>query len=326
MVQHKKLGEIQAIQFELWQNCDNNCDFCYTKLNRINCTPEQQISNIQKAKEIITQEISNFNGVALIGGEFFQGQLRTPEVKEAFLDLISYINSLLESHDIDEVWLAATLTRENQADLYQTLDLFSDISKVLISTSYDTAGRFHLQNGKEIWLNNLKQLKERYPALSLHTQTIITQAFIEETLDDTTNMIPAITKYSMIDFKLPSIFIAHNELIEKEQTIESYREVFLRKAKLYPPKFCIEHRADFLKFIYKIKDIFGKEKLYALCTPEVRSRRLYILSRNFVNKDRWDTETNEELAPCGHMLDGHGYLDSDKCARCDVWNIYQLDC
>ena len=326
MVQHRKVGEIQAIQFELWQNCDNNCDFCYTKLNRINCTPEQQIENMHKAREIIEKEISKYNAVALIGGEFFQGQLRTPEVKEEFFNLIRYINSLLDDGTIEEVWLAATLTRPNQSDLHETLDLFTNTSKVLISTSYDTAGRYHLPNGKEIWLNNLKTLKEKYPDLTCHTQTIVTQAFIEETLNEETNMIPRILEYGMIDFKLPSIYIAHNDLFREGGTIDSYRQVFLKQAQLYPPKFCIEHRADFLKFIYKIKEIFGKEKLYALCTPEVRSRSLYILSRNFVNKDRWDTESNEELAPCGHMWDGHGYLDSDKCARCDVWNIYQMDC
>lgn len=325
MTQHKKVGEIQAIQFELWQNCDNNCDFCYSKLDRVNCTPEQQIQNLKQAREILEKEVHDFNGVAFIGGEFFQGQLRDPEVKKEFLSLMSYTNDLLIQGQIDEVWIAATLTRENQTDLYDTLAVFSDISKVMISTSYDTAGRFHLKNGKEIWLNNLKQLKETYPLLTLHTQTIVTQAFIEETLDDSRNMIPEICKYSLIDFKLPGIFMAHNEMVQNG-SVSIYREIFLQKAKLYPPKFCIEHRADFLKFIYKIKDIFGKEKLYALCTPEVRSKALYLLSKGIVNHDRWDTETNNELAPCGHMMDGYGYLDSDKCARCDVWNIYQMDC
>lgn len=328
MAANKTFGEIKAIQFELWENCDNNCTFCYSKLDRINCTPEQQINNINFASNMISDEdkMKDYNCVALIGGEFFQGQLANPEVKIAFMNLIKQINKLMEEGKIEEVWLAATLTRENQSDLYETLSHFTDMTKVLINTSYDTLGRYHLENGKEIWLNNLRILKEKYDGITIHTQTIVTQAFIDETMNPETNMIMKILKYSLLDFKLPSLYMEDACTVsEAEDRVTKHREMLMNTLHMYPEKFFIERRCDFIKFCYKIKRIFGKQKLKALYVAEVRSKSLYLISRDFVNGDRWDLEHNDEMAPCGHMIDSYSYLDSDKCARCDVYSIYQVE-
>ena len=50
----------------------------------------------------------------------------TDKVKEAFMDLIKQINQMIVDGPIEEVWLAATLTRENQSDLYEALNHFED--------------------------------------------------------------------------------------------------------------------------------------------------------------------------------------------------------
>ena len=328
MAAGKTFGAIKAIQFELWENCDNNCTFCYSKLDRVNCTPEQQLQNIKTVSNMLKdpEKIDGYNCVALIGGEFFQGQLADPKVKEAFMDLIKQINQMIVDGLIEEVWLAATLTRENQSDLYEALNYFEDMSKILITTSYDTNGRYHLENGKEIWLNNLKLLKDNYKGITIHTQTIITQAFIDESMNPETNMIMKILQYSLLDFKLPSLYMKYAcTLLKEGDKVRQHRDILMNTLHLYPEKFFIERREDFIKFIYKIKRIFGNEKLKALCIPEVRSKSLYLLSRDFVNGDRWDLENNDEMAPCGHMIDSYSYLDSNKCARCDVYNIYQLE-
>lgn len=328
MAAGKTFGEIKAIQFELWENCDNNCTFCYSKLDRINCTPEQQLHNIKFASDILNdgEKMKDYNCVALIGGEFFQGQLADARVKTAFMDLIKQINHMVVEGSIEEVWLAATLTRENQSDLYEALDYFEDMSKILITTSYDADGRYHLENGKDIWLNNLKLLKEKYKGITIHTQTIITQAFIDETMNPETNMIMKILQYSLLDFKLPSLYMKYACTLSKNgDKVTEHRDILMKTLHLYPKKFFIERRGDFIKFCYKIKRLFGKEKLKALFVAEVRSKSLYLISRDFVNSDRWDLENNDEMAPCGHMIDSYSYLDSNKCARCDVYNIYQTE-
>ena len=85
---------IKCLQFELWQDCDNCCDWCYLKDHRILTTDEQKLDNINKVIEDINSDsLNDFNAIGLIGGEFFQGQLNNPKVKEKFLDLIKVIKS-----------------------------------------------------------------------------------------------------------------------------------------------------------------------------------------------------------------------------------------
>ena len=60
---------------------------------------------------------------------------------------------------IDEVWISASMTIGNQEDLYDTLSLFDDLSKIWILTSYDTIGRFHSEKMKDKWIENLKKLR-----------------------------------------------------------------------------------------------------------------------------------------------------------------------
>jgi hypothetical protein len=59
------------------------------KESRVISSPEQQILNIKKVKQIIEQEIQGYNAVGLAGGEFFQGQLKY--CKNEFFDLIKFI-------------------------------------------------------------------------------------------------------------------------------------------------------------------------------------------------------------------------------------------
>ncbi len=164
---------VRALQFEIWNNCNNNCDFCYLKESRVISSPEQQIANIKKVKQIIEQEIQGYNAVGLAGGEFFQGQLKY--CKNEFFDLLKFICA----QDIKELWLAAILIDENQDDLWETLDLLPKDKRILLCTSYDTIGRFHTAEQEEQWFKNIKRVAEKYSHVVLHTQTIITQHFID---------------------------------------------------------------------------------------------------------------------------------------------------
>lgn len=68
--------KIKTLQFELWQNCNNNCDFCYLDKNRIISSKNDKINNIKRAKEIIENEICNFNGIGLIGRRIFSRSIK----------------------------------------------------------------------------------------------------------------------------------------------------------------------------------------------------------------------------------------------------------
>lgn len=314
------MEKIKAIQFELWQNCGNNCQFCFLNKSRIISNSSKQIEHINKTIEILqSNELDEFNGVALIGGEFFEGQLSNPDVKNAWFNLISLLNSLLLSNKIKQVWIMASLMSNNQNDLYDTLaKLPIGNEMVMINTSYDSIGRFKSPEAELIWYNNIKDIKSKYPNLIIHTTIITTQHFIEKVLSGST-IIQDINKYSLVDFKLPTIYSTDfiNGLSNTGKNEQEYQNMVVEAVSSMPYKFFIEKRLDFIKFMKEIYKIFGKSKLENFCSNKVLAKSLYLLSNNMHLDDRWGY-SSFEIAKCGHHLDSYCYLDSDKCVRCDI--------
>ena len=92
----------KQIQFELWEECNNNCSFCYLgKNNRY--TPEKvKLNSLKNAYDTICKEetYKDFDTVAYLGGEFFQGQLNTSKVKEEFFNLMNKSADLLRQNKL----------------------------------------------------------------------------------------------------------------------------------------------------------------------------------------------------------------------------------
>ena len=307
------MKNVKTLQLEMWHECNNACDFCYLKKHRLVSDSKQKISNINKAKEIILQEGYNFNGIGLIGGEFFQGQLKG--CREEFLDLIEFIYSL---KNIDEVWLTATLIDENQKDLFETLKLCKD-KRTLICTSYDTIGRFKSEVAHEQWIENVTKVQQ--VGFEVHVTTIITQDFINKLLVDT-EWIKNIPGF--IDFRFPTIFWSDFQKIKNIGiNLNSYRQVLTENVNKFPPNWYIENRAQLFKCLNILKDIYGKEKLYNLQSNEVRSDKLYYLAPGSVLTNRQDPNNIEENALCGHPWSNACYLNDTRCIQCDVLNFYK---
>ena len=152
----------KELQFELWRECNLQCTYCYNGLYNKKTTSEEKIKNLITIYNMVS-DLSNytdkkFNVISFIGGEFFQGQLNDIKVKELFFKLIKKIDFLLENNYIKEFWLCATLVTGDQIDLYKTLSLIHDLSKVWICTSYDTIGRFHTISLYKNWENHIVKL------------------------------------------------------------------------------------------------------------------------------------------------------------------------
>lgn len=317
-----QLGDVRTIQFEVWQNCNNGCTFCYLNGSRIIHNPKQQIEDIKKVRSVINSDkLNDYNAIGLIGGEFFQGQLKNPEVKEHWLMLMQDMANYLKEGKLVECWITASLMSADLTDLYESFDLFPKDKKILISTSYDEKGRFHSEEQRQIWLNNLKLVHERYPQALVHTQIIVTQDFLDRVLKDD-SIIREILKYSGVDFKLPSVYRKDYTKLNVYNA-KSYHDLLLKTYKEFPDGFFIKSRSDFMKFIKKMTTIFDVDKIQWFCRNEVRSKTLYLLGPDKVIEDRWDTNDDHENAECGHVYDSYCYLDSDKCARCDAMKIYE---
>ena len=98
-------------QFELWTQCNNNCSYCYLGKRRFAGTPEQKLRNMQFALDWMRDysHYDEYDNVSFIGGEFFQGQLDTPEVRAKWFEIMQQLQDLFENDLIRASWWSATL-------------------------------------------------------------------------------------------------------------------------------------------------------------------------------------------------------------------------
>ena len=180
----------KSFQWELWQCCNNLCSFCYIGKDNRHTDTERQLKSLSDLKQALLHlDFDEYNNVSLIGGEFFQGQLKDPDVKSAFMEIIQMLADLYMEKKLGSIWIAATLTIGDQADLYETLDIFDKAgvrpnpsfgsSGPWICTSWDAQGRFHNEMARENWEFHMKNMTQKYPWLKKNTTVILMQKLCE---------------------------------------------------------------------------------------------------------------------------------------------------
>lgn len=307
-----------AIQFELWEECNQHCKFCYLGEHNLYTHKSIKIKNLKNVLNIISDDKlwNSYNTISYLGGEFFQGQLNDQEVYSLFFELMNKTAKLYNSKIIDQLWLYATLTIGNQKDLYDTLNLFNDKSNIWLLTSYDTYGRFHTEAMYNQWNKNMLAIKNKYPEIKFNISTIVTQDLIN--------------KYNNNEFCFYDMMKKYNSLIFlKNCTLGLYKskKEFNKKLPLFYPT-----RSSTLKFMYKLynnepKIVWDKmfninyraDTLYQ--SRDFSDYNFYIKRRNknnILSDDDLDVYCNiQKSLPCGHSTTYQAYIDSDKCILCD---------
>lgn len=67
---------MKQLQFEVWQECNSGCDFCYLKsIEFIQHSVPFKIERLKKIKKIIedVDTYKEYDTISFIGGEFFRG-------------------------------------------------------------------------------------------------------------------------------------------------------------------------------------------------------------------------------------------------------------
>ena len=314
----------KQLQVELWQECNSKCKFCYLGKEN-NYTPDVlKISACEKTLKLIS-DLSNYpeyDTLAYLGGEFFQGQMKNPQVKEAFMNLMKKTAELLNQGYVNHVWIYATLTIGNQEDLYEVLKLFEGHKGELwILTSYDTIGRFHTPKMEENWSYHMKNIHNMYPDILFNITTILSEDCIDKYLNDEISFQKMIEEYHTTFF--------FKQCGTANMTVEEMNN--------HLPHF-IPPRDKFLKFLTKFKQQESSEMWDKLFNIKYRADMLY---RNANNEEqqmqaqqRFKDGKAEvdlsyhgpeaDLAPCGHMATYQAYSDCNGCVICDKNLIEEL--
>jgi len=326
----------KEFQVELFQECNNMCKFCFLGDGNRRTRNDNKLEAINATLKFLSDDenLKDYYCLSFIGGEFFQGQLDTPEVRESFFKLMSKASDLLRRGLVKTVWCSATLTLGDQKDLYEMLDLFRDVeynpkddSGFWIIASYDTTGRFHTQKYLDSWDYHMLNIQNRYPWVKFNTCTILSQHLVDRYLDGRLDFREFSRKYkTSFFFKQPAMGgwgfsgletnslearAAFNEKVLAEwfPTRKSVLKFFAKLKQddeaLYEKLFNIKYRADelFRNFNYE-ED-----------TPEEQRRRMAKTTRFKDQKE--ETDEGFGLLPCGHPNVYQAYVDSDKCWVCD---------
>lgn len=312
-------------QYELWQTCNNNCVFCFNKGFAQKLEPEKQEKSLRFVIQDIDRVVSEHKelSIELIGGDFFQGQLSTPVVKELFYQLIYKLKNLGDSGLIKQVCLFATLTIGEQEDLYKVLDILTSNQKtpfeVWVSTSYDAKGRFHNNDMLNNWKKHMIKMSS-IPSVYKNTTIIFTQAFLDSVLSGDFNFIDFQDKYkTTLFFKHPLPLLINSYYTDGEKDHKKVYNLAKRDCILKTPWF-MPRREDALKVMSIMNECNILDRLMGLDyrADDLDSK----FDENGFIKTVRDKENNiesldEEKNKCGHLLTYMCYSNSDKCLLCD---------
>ena len=307
----------QQLQFELWEECNSKCSFCYLGNNNKMTPDEKKIENIDDAIRTIS-DLSLYNTIsclAYIGGEFFQGQMKNQKVKDKFIELMTATNALLEAELISSTWITASLLIGDQTDLYDTLKCFSDYSKVCICTSWVSVGRFYSQKEHDDWINNIAYIKKTYQGIRINITSITTGDFMQKYINDSLVLNDIVRTYKCSQFLKPPGHIEGiptraqvNRIIPNFFPTRQTALHFLNKFKMnesdveYYRLFNINCRADYLK-------TYGHRNKFA---HRIKSEYREVFDNDI------------SVLKCSHSTQYRCYIDSDECIICDKDRILKM--
>ena len=246
------------IQYQLWQDCRNGCKFC-SELK------QKAVDKIWALKFVFDKlddpEVYDYDEVGLIGGEIFDNQLENSKVKDLFYKITEKISKM----HFKKIYIATSLIFDIQPYLIPYINYLKKlniIDKCLLCTSYDLKFRFNMPGKKELWEKNMLYLKENYPELNTHVETILTQYFIDAVLNKEFSISEFCKKFrTRIDYIEPASGMYYNNKIECEKTCPGF----------FPTK------NSFMKFL-KVAGLQNKEiDLTCLISYQIRASRIYHL-------------------------------------------------
>lgn len=277
-------------EFLLWDNCHNNCKFCFQR-------NKPRLFNIQKRQEILEKTINFIDSdkfipqshVLIVGGEIFDS-LVLNEVMTAFFEKI--VERMLTNR-IDLLYINTNMIYKDMTVLYNMLNLIQKhnlFNRLKFTTSYDIEGRFATEETRQQMLNNLLKVKEDFKDINIVTNIILTKQCCEVILNGTFNTKEFMDKYNCWINFIPYIIYLKELTADKKDIFKA-----LSKINRQNPGYLDRYIGSFDN---------GQDKyLY------------YYDNNDFVF-------CSCENSECGHAENFKRYSEDGTCFICDLKNIF----
>ena len=296
------------LQYSVWSNCCNQCDFCLRR-ERIPYSKEKQLNRLERIKknlDYIDWENKYSDGISLLGGELYY--ITYKDLQESFLELIDLIieKVLLKSPNPNVRFSTVTNGLYNPEFLIKVLDKIVDrvgVSHIDLNFSVDLKYRYHDNRQLPLVLDNINLVHNRYN-YKVGVQMILTQNLIN-LYDD---------GFDVVEWL--------EEVTPGNQLCLLYPHPIFTGKKLDDFFF---NRADFLRFIRWLKSKHYME--YLSFMHSTKNSAIYkwtglkdIISDSVTEQPQL-TDGKEEISECGHSVLYRCYADSDKCMLCDLFDL-----
>lgn len=171
-------------EFVLWDNCGNNCKFCWQKKHYCPLSDEQKSVSVERVFDFI--ESSGFvkgSHVLLVGGELFD----TPKHESSIhlSTLIDRIVGMMMVGDVDLFYIITNLLYKDTSLLEKLLfkiEAAGLSNRLKFTTSYDIFGRFNIKTpslecGNSLWTKNMDSIRKNHPDINIVINTILTKQY-----------------------------------------------------------------------------------------------------------------------------------------------------
>lgn len=280
-------------EFLLWDNCNNNCRFCWQR-------EQPRIYNQDKRIEILNEVIRFINSdrfikgshVLVCGGEIF-------DKPQDYEYIVAFFQKIVEYMEKDVIGLLYINTNLIYWDTKGLMSLFKMLEnsqydllpRLRFTTSYDIEGRFKDKHNKDLMLTNLKFIAERYTNVHIVVNTILTRQACNAILNNEFKIDKFMKQYNCWVNLIPYIVLdeeltADRTLIFK--TLEYVDKICPNYLEKYVPNMTIKQE----KWLYMYKN---NEFQFCSC----------------------------ELSPeCGHAVNFKKYSKEGTCFCCDLEGVF----
>ena len=172
-------------EFLLWNNCNNNCQFCFQRDGSRIFTHDQQLLILENAIQFIkSDKFQPGSNVLLVGGEVFDDIYRKQALKTAYSKIIQ----LMINNHIQDLYINTNLIYDKKClrvlqDILMMLQNNSLFSRVHFVTSYDPYFRYANINAKHLFLENLQIIHNSFESLKIFVNTILTKNVCRDIID-----------------------------------------------------------------------------------------------------------------------------------------------
>lgn len=299
----------KMVQYSMWSNCSNHCDFCLIR-DHHHYTKKEQIANIRRIRENIKHvdwqnEFSY--GISLLGGELYF--ITDKEVQDEFMLLIDDIieNILLKVDNKFCRYSSVTNGLYEPSFLFRVIDEIKNragIEKVDINFSYDLKYRYHSEARRKLALENINKFHNRYD-YRVGVQMIVTQHLINLCKSGEFNVAEFVEK------EIPGCVLSllYPHPVQTGNVLPDF--FFTRDDLFWFVNYLRENCLDtYYNFLYSTKNS-GTFKYTGFLDRS---------SKGIKQLDQQPTlsDGKEELSECGHSVLYKCYSDSDECMLCDL--------